>query len=287
MIRYAFKFDGYFVDHFRNSAKFRSRTIPPRSNPIRKISVVTTCMNRLSDLSVTLPKNIEDSGHYPAEFVLLDYTSTDGLPDWVKDNMMSHIESGRLVYYRVMDQSHFNPNHSRNISFRLASSSIIANVDSDNYTNKGYLERVNQCADNRVLVVPQSFMQPNTDRLILKGRFAVMREDLYGLGGFDEDLDDGYSHDDVSFVCRAIMSGFNISKYEDKYLEGRIETPILERLKHVKNQDKDMVKTKNAKITADKLARGVVTVNRGKGWGEGVVVKNFKDTIVLKGVPSI
>lgn len=287
MIRYAFKFDGYFVDYFRNSTKIRSRIIPPRNNPIRKISVVTTCMNRLNDLSATLPKNIEDSGHYPTEFVLLDYTSTDGLPEWVKANMMTHIKSGKLVYYRVMDQCYFNPNHSRNISFRLASSSIVANVDSDNYIHKGYLESVNQCADSRVLVVPHSFMQPNTDRLILKGRFAVMRDDLYELGGFDEDLDDGYSHDDVSFVCRAIMSGFRMSKYEDKYLDGRIETPLSERVKYVKNQDKDLVKTRNAEITANKLARGVVTVNRGKGWGEGVVVKNFRDTIVLKGVPTI
>ena len=46
-----------------------------------KISICTTCMNRLDDLKQTLPQNILDNADYTrTEFVLIDYNSSDGLP---------------------------------------------------------------------------------------------------------------------------------------------------------------------------------------------------------------
>ena len=148
MIRYyADLGENYFVEAFRNSSKIQNRTSFPNQNePYKKISVVTTCMNRLDDLKKTLPKNILDNADYPSEFVLLDYGSTDGLEDWIKNEMMSYVLDGSLVYYKALNQKNFNPNHSRNMSFRLANGEIITNVDADNYTNVGFLSRINQCS---------------------------------------------------------------------------------------------------------------------------------------------
>ena len=63
------------------------------------ISFCTTCMGRIHDLAQTLPQNMADNADYPAlEFVLLDYNSRDGLEPWVREQLLPHIESGRLVY---------------------------------------------------------------------------------------------------------------------------------------------------------------------------------------------
>lgn len=286
MIRYSLKFNGYFLDYFRNSSKIASRNVYPSHKPQRPISVVTTCMNRLNDLRLTLPKNIEDNGDYPAEFLLLDYDSKDGLEDWVKGEMIEHISSSKLVYYKVLNQPYFRPNHSRNVSFRLAGNEIVANVDSDNYMHKGYLHSINQCVDYGTLVVPESFMRKGTNRLFLRGRFVATKSDIIGLGGFDEDLDDGYSHDDVNFVCRAMLSGFRLSRYDDKFLGDRIETPPDERSRYVRDTDRHKVMKRNADITAKKLSCCMTMVNRGRFWGECTVVKNFRETIILTGAPA-
>ena len=51
-----------------------------------KVSICTTCMDRLSDLKQTLPQNIQDNLDYPnVEFVVLDYNSKkDDVDGWIK-----------------------------------------------------------------------------------------------------------------------------------------------------------------------------------------------------------
>ena len=110
-----------FVEWFRKAPKYRLLNVTTPADdlvvPPRFISVCVTCMNRLSDLIQTLPKNIQDNADYPnAEFLLLDYNSTDGLEEWVHDTMREHLDSGRLRYCRT-EASRFCPNHSRNVSF--------------------------------------------------------------------------------------------------------------------------------------------------------------------------
>lgn len=287
MIKYQKEYNQYFVDFFRNSTKYQNRKHIPKIRQKRKISVVTTCMNRLQDLQKTLPKNLEDSKDYPVEFVLLDYDSKDGLENWVKKDLIKFIIEKKLVYYKALNQNFFKPNHSRNLSFRLATSEIITNLDSDNYLHSNFLETINTCCDYNVITVAESFMSPYSNRLNLRGRFAFMKKDIYKLGGFDEDLDKGYSHDDTSFICRAILNGFKIARFKDNFLEDRIETIIENRCKFMENKDYIDSQNKNIQIITDKLFRCDIIANKNRGWGEATVIKNFSDVIVLKDAPSI
>src|SRR5688572_31144005 len=108
------------------------------------ISFCTTCMGRIHDLAQTLPRNMADNADYPAlEFVLLDYHSRDGLEQWVKDHLMPHIESGRLVYARTVEPEWYEMAHSRNVAFKLASGQIVCNVDADNWTGPGFAAVLN------------------------------------------------------------------------------------------------------------------------------------------------
>lgn len=278
MIRYEANFNNeYFVEYFRKLNKYKNRICLPRENPKRPISVVTTCMNRITDIRSTLPENLKSNSDYPGEFILLDYGSQDGLGEWVQLDMKNELASNRLVYYRT-EQDVFKPNHSRNISFKLASHELITNVDADNYTNTGFLNRLNELNScSKLIILPESFLDPNSDRLNLRGRFAIHKNNIEFLGGFDESLDNGYSHDDVNFVFRAMLAGFNIARFEDKFLENRIETPYVVRTQLMKNKSLLSAKQSNARLTNDVLARCMLTANYGKDWGSATVVKNFSE----------
>lgn len=276
------------INFFRNGKKYVQRTSVVAQTldlPEKKVSICTTCMNRLPDLKRTLPKNLEDNRDYSnLEFVLLDYNSDDGVANWVRRNLMQHVESGRLAFYSTRCSKYFKPNHSRNLSFRLASGEIVANVDTDNFTHLGYAARINQCfsvADEKVLVVPENFLRPKASTLLLKGRFALYKNDIEWLRGFDEDLDDGFSHDDVNFVLRAMLAGFRIVRFESNFTEGRIQTETSDKVKHVKNPDYRRMLDTNARITREKLVKGKVTVNRDREWGSAQVIKNFELVIDL------
>jgi len=261
-----------FTERFRNGKKYIERSIcgPHIEVPEKTVSIVTTCMDRLHDLRQTLPKNIQDNADYVnLEFVLLDYGSSDGMGDWVRKEMMPYIQSGRLSYHRC-EAKYFCPNHSRNVSFRLAEGELIANVDADNFTHAGYVKRLNECAsvaDNKLLIVSDNFLKPGGDRLLLKGRFAMYKHDIERLRGFDEDLDEGFGLDDLNFVYRAMLDGFQLVRFEPSYNADRLPTTTEERVALVKDANYRKIQRRNGKITARKLNRGVVSVNKGRPWG--------------------
>lgn len=264
------------INVFRDHKKFRDLSVPgPTVCPNREksISVCTTCMNRLDDLKRTLPKNIEDNKNYDnAEFILLDYGSSEDIEGWVKKRLMHHIESGRLKFYRTKNKfKYFRPSHARNLSFRLAQNELVTNVDSDNMMNKGFLRRLNECAgvgDERILICADNFLEYGSNRLRMKGRFCVYKKDIEMLRGFDEDLDEGFSHDDVNFVFRAMLARFKIVRYEKRFNDGRIETSDKKKLTHIANHNWDETRKMNQDLTLYKLTRGRITVNRDREWGQ-------------------
>lgn len=275
------------TDYFRNQIKYINRSqFGPKNNSWKpSISFVTRCMNRLHDLKLTLPKNISDNSNYKKlEFVVLDYNSKDGLGDWIKSNMMQHIESGRLNYYRTEKPNFFCPNHSQNVAFKLASGDLVANLDSDNYTHFNYADRLAECSSvspNRIIIVPENFLLPGSKRLFLKGRFAIYKNDILQLRGFDEDLDEGFGNDDVNFVFRAMLAGFSVVRYESSFTENRLVTTDEERVSHVKNKEFNYMRNKNGEITWSKLTKGIISVNKNNHWGKEFLVKNFKEELEI------
>lgn len=276
------------TEYFRYKEKYQTRNIEENLTKNlnvaeHSISFVTRCMNRLHDLKKTLPKNLEDNKDYKnLEFVILDYNSTDGLEEWIKSEMMEYIFSNRLNYYKTEEPVYFCPNHSQNVTFRLAKNDLVANVDSDNFTNVNYAHRLNQCAslyDQKIIIVPSNFLMKNSKRLFLKGRFAIFKKDIEKLRGFDEDLDEGYGNDDVNFIFRAMLAGYRIVRYEGHFTDNRLPTTDEERVSLVKNKDEHTIRHRNADITWKKISRGVTSVNKYTHWGKAKLIKNFIEEI--------
>lgn len=187
---------------------------------MKKISICTVCMNRLTYLRETLPVNIKENMGYPnIEFVLLDYNSQDGLEEWVKENMSEYIESNILKYYKTDKPQYFDLSHSKNMALKLATGDIVCMVDADNYAGPKYAEWINSVffrnGKNTIMTTIRKTFIPLRDQ---GGKLCFSRELLHLTRGFDESLV-GYGIDDVDLVSR--MEKANGKRYfidDEKYL---------------------------------------------------------------------
>lgn len=245
-----------------------------------KISLCTTCMNRLEDLSKTLPKNIEDNKDYPnVEFVLLDYNSSDGLGNWVKDNLMEYINKGVLNFYRTEEPKYFSMSISRNIAFMVAQGDIVNNVDADNFTNIGFASYLNMLANQQ----PEKAIFAKGRRMT-RGRLGFYKNEFVDiLGGYNLEFGDSYGHDEKDLMYRAWALGFKLM-----YFGGQFYTDTKTRVDKTKNYDENSdysdwryTEQVNKLISYSNLFAGNLKANRDECWYRAKLVKNFKEEITL------
>jgi hypothetical protein len=165
-------------------------------------------MNRLHHLKQTLPLNIKNNLSYGnVEFVVMDYSSTDGLSEWILSEMSEYIQQGVLVYYRYAEADYFDRSHSRNLMFRLASGTIICNTDADNYLGEGFADYISQQFEKH----ENCFLVPDTKRRFYYlrdalGRFCALKQDFMAIAGYDERMS-GYGFEDDDLYERLIHNG--------------------------------------------------------------------------------
>ena len=171
-----------------------------------KISVVTTCMDRLEDLKQTYQKNMEDNKDYPnLEWVLLNYNSKiDDIDGWAS-------KVPGIKYYKTTKPKHYSMAHSRNMAFGYATGDIVTSVDADHFINKGFLHKINELANT--LGRKHIFVKSEQKN---RGRITIFLKDFIKLGGYDEDLKD-YGHEDRDLLYRASTSGYKVVKYGGDY----------------------------------------------------------------------
>lgn len=171
----------------------------------KKISFCTVAMNRLHHVQETVKKNIEDNLSYPdLEYVLLDYNSSDGLEQWVFENMNDYVEKGILKYYKTVSPSCFNRTHSRNLLFKLSTGDIICNIDADNYAGEGFAHYTNEqfFKQKNIFLVADTKKREYFLRNAF-GRFCVEKSDFLKIGGLDESMD-GYGAETIDFYDRLL-----------------------------------------------------------------------------------
>ncbi len=258
------------------------------TKPVKKmysISFCITCMNRLYNLKETLPINLKLESNYPfIEFVVLDYNSKDGLEDWMKKNMMVHIENGKVSYYRTEEPKYFSMSHSRNIAFKVAKGDIILNLDADNYTAKNwedppseshsyYLNRMANEADGRKIIFAKG-------KRSMHGRIGFYKNEFINdLGGYDEKLL-GYGHDDHDLVRRAWALSYSMYWWSNHPYCGRIKTTDKERNANMKRKWKTTEKENIAK-SVENIKNKIYKANSSNHWGKAKLLKNFNDNIEI------
>ncbi|WMJ75341.1 glycosyltransferase family A protein [Cytophagaceae bacterium ABcell3] len=172
------------------------------------ISFFTISMNRLHHLKKTLPANIKDNNEYNnLEFVILDYNSDDGMEEWVKNELGTYLDSGKVKFFRTEEPEFFNRSHSRNMAVNLCSGELICNVDADNFTGQGFASFLNaEFNKDSNIVVNSNFhgeYMPYKDAF---GRFGAWRSDFHKVGGYDESMT-SYGYEDIDLYERLVMMG--------------------------------------------------------------------------------
>ncbi|MCL2327573.1 MAG: glycosyltransferase family 2 protein [Bacteroidetes bacterium] len=177
----------------------------------KKIAFCITCMNRLCHLQQTLEKNILDNYLIDdVEFVLLDYNSTDGLGEWVQQNMQTYIDSGILVYYKTTEPKVYHRSHSRNMAFRLANAGILCNLDADNFLGKGFAAfMIQEFATHSNIFYTNNHSFNDTF-----GRVSVRYEDFTAIRGYNEALK-SYGYEDNDFMNRLMKHGLQPMSFQD------------------------------------------------------------------------
>lgn len=248
-----------------------------------RVSLCTTCMDRLDNLKQTLPQNMKDNEDYNnVEFVVLDYNSRkDDVWGWMKNEMMPHIESGKIVYYRTQEPKHFDMAHSRNIAFKLATGDVVNNVDADAFTpyskqwDCGFASFINKLAHQQ----PEKAIFAKS-RQLLRGRLGFYRREFIDiLGGYDEQNLHYYGHDDADLMNRAWKLGFKMMSYSGgKNFCGVVPN-------HIKHQEGNypepwwMSEGKNRLKSYTNLICGEYVANKDIVWAKAKVIKNFEEEI--------
>jgi len=239
-----------------------------------KISLCTTCMGRAFDLKKSLTKNIEDNSDYPnTEFVILDYNGKDDLGQWIKDSMMDHIDSGKLVYYRTETPKFYSMTKSRNLAFKLATGDIVNNVDADNYTHKGFVSYINVLANQ----FPEKAIFSKGKNLI-RGRLGFWKSEFMEvLKGYDERIED-YGRDDHDLMNRAWIAGFTLIQYGGDYYSNTGSKK--HQTENMKTKDWKLTELRNEVQMLEGMVSGKINGNETE-WGQDTLIKNFKEEVVL------
>jgi len=246
------------------------------------MSFCMSCMNRLYDLRETLPSNLKRNESYPySNFVLLNYNSQDGLDNWVQDNMREHIESGRLVYFKMVvpRPKYFNFSHARNVSLLAADGEIVNNLDPDNWIyNDKYRKQKGMCWAEYLNTLAN---QQNSKAIFAKGRRYMhgrwgfyKDEFVNALGGCDEELE---VYEDYDIVIRAWHLGYTMYWWNGCF-GGRIHTGKKERQVGCESNFFEM--TERSIATSQRnVENKIFKANIGKQWGKATLIKNFREEV--------
>jgi hypothetical protein len=263
------------------------------------VSYCITCKGRLHHLRQTLPKNLAaEARNRDVEFVLLDYDSSDGLENWVRDTLGEEVAQGRLVYARHEPAPNFKMAHSKNMAHRLGSGRILCNLDADNLLPENFstfLKSAFRRDENSVFSPRQATIigfvrQRWLDRFLgirrpgggICGRIAITKVNFEKVGGYDEDFT-AWGTDDIDFLLRARDLGLAVRKLPQQVWGDVLDHDDEERVQNLSERDRTLstgrLKQSSLGYTRGRIAmllrRGRQPANDKHGFGCGAVRIGF------------
>lgn len=255
--------------------------------------MVTTCRGRLAHLQETLPANIEANADYKdLVFIVLDYSSDDGLAEFIRMDMAEHVASGRLVYYSYPGQSTFHMSHAKNMAMRAAileGADILVTCDADNRTGSGFARFLNFemgisepgvffCPDHHgIKQIPHGPYRPLRG---YAGRLAIRVQDFIKLGGYDESFDT-WRGEDIDICQRMLRLGFRMKFIPNSFLD------VIPHGGDLRFREYQHARVFERAYEFKIIASRTETIANYGNWGCGTVYRNFNSLPVCLGpVPS-
>lgn len=254
------------------------------------IVFVTTCKGRTEHLRQTLPQNLVDNPH--SRFVVLDYSSKDGLNNFLREDMGGAIQSDRLAVYHFPTADRFSMGHAKNMAARcgmIEGADVLVTLDADNFTGPAFEDFI---AAN--LFAPREFLCPDFPRIKslphgpgrpqrgYAGRLAIRPQDFLKMGGYDETFDT-WRGEDIDLIARMQrVGGFTMRTIPNHFLAA-IPHNAKVRFREYPHAAQYETKQEYKNI----YRRTETVVNFGK-IGCGIVYRNFdfSEPIALTPIPT-
>ena len=231
-----------------------------------KLSFCITCKNRFSQISKTLPKNLEDNFMHKdsIEFVLVDFGSTDGLQQWIEENFIDYINSGYLKYYYTDELKYWHASIAKNTAHILAINDIVVNLDCDNFTGKngGWFVIENMIKYGPGNIILHQFSNEFGDGSY--GRIGMLKSNFLRVGGYDENFDPmGYQDTDI--ILRLRVLGCDCICLSDKEYNQTIPNSKELSMKNVDSKEKwQQMNLNNFKKSTQNITSGSLIANKNK-----------------------
>ena len=192
-----------------------------------KISFCTNCKGRLWQLEQTIFKNmsmLEDD----CEMVLLDYQSPDGLEEFIRTHFDAELTSGKLKYFKLMHDYNYSCAYAKNVVHRLATGTILFNLDADNFIQPGLVDELRGLRKNKILHHITKSTPIDSGSF---GRIGYHAEAFHRLNGYRESII-GMGADDGDLISRAINAKMSLHTLWSK--EDHIRNDLKDKTKYTK-----------------------------------------------------
>ena len=163
--------------------------------PSMRISLITTCGNRLKHLQESLPTYLAQDWSN-LDVIVSVYADRQGTANYVRDHFADSIKGGRLTLIETPAKV-FNKACAVNIAVENSQADYLFLVDCDCLLD-----------DTKVLIhlVRQfNLRSPELASFYLTGQILLKRDRFIEIGGFDVSLRDVWAPDDADFIVRYVV----------------------------------------------------------------------------------
>jgi predicted glycosyltransferase involved in capsule biosynthesis len=168
-----------------------------------KISLCSTCMNRLEYLKLSFPTTLKsikrfNKAHLNSSFdiMLCNYDSKDDLDYYVNNNLKEYLDLNILKYIKIENKQYYVSTHAKNIAHKYATGDIVINLDCDNIIRYEVLQNIYEIFKytediNKICLYDE----------VYNGLIGISKYNFIKLGGYNEEITT-YSYDDREFGHR-------------------------------------------------------------------------------------
>lgn len=224
------------------------------------ISFAVPCGNRLNDLKNTLPHLIAAANASPpVEISILDYASSDGLEEYMKD-FVSHatLASDNMISFRrYSGRDHFHKAHALNLAILTSHGEYFCLLGSDAIPEVGYIPAV------RNLIADGCIWGHASD---VCGIIFCQRKEFVEAGGYDERIE-FYGGEDRELDARLTRRGAKFGLVP-KGLTSVIVTPNDQKVKNYRLPLSKREMTKLTRAIVEENERNQLLVANPDGWGK-------------------